>query len=381
METTQRNAIWHRVSSGLVICSLFLFLPACTEEDDWLNDDVNFKSLTVDGIAYYGPETFTTSSKDPLVVIQTLTNPDFKYLENFVIKVQNGPNKTKCKSIEVKIDGVAVISSEDFKKNVNPVIKPLSGLTDQSLLEVTISGSKAGCFIELLIEGTLQADVITDIDGNYYHTVQIVGQWWMAENLRTTRFNDGTSIPHVPDNIEWASLKIYSGVSGHEEIITSPAYCWYNNDPSYDNDYGKLYNWGTINAGKLCPSGWHVPTSGEYWHLFRYNDFAIPTDELHYKMGEELMEAGTTHWNESADLVGTNLTGFTALPGGFRTTAGLFSNMGYECFFWTPDDPYPYPAMGWQRRIPYINPKFGPTPIYFLFPQEYGLSVRCVKDN
>lgn len=375
---TLTRITWRIINLCIVICSLVMLLPSCSEEQGGI-DDVNYKSLTVDGIAYYGPETFTTITKDTLTITSTITNHDFKYLENFVIKVQNGSGKTKCTSIEVKIDGMVVISSVDFKKKVHMVTKSLSELTDQSLLEVTISGAKAGCFIELLIEGTLQAGVISDVEGNYYHTALIAHQVWMTENLRTTHFNNGTPIPYVPDNTEWASLKTFLP-GPDEQYYTSPAYCWYNNDPSYDNDYGKLYNWGTINVGRLCPTGWHMPSNLEYWHLFRDNDYAIPIEELHYKMGEELMETGTTHWSESAGLIGTNETGFTALPGGFRSETGEFSNIGYECFFWTSDDNRPYEAYGWQRRIPYLNPRAFLMPIHFLFPQEYGLSVRCVKD-
>jgi hypothetical protein len=90
---------------------------------------------------------------------------------------------------------------------------------------------------------------IADVDGNLYKTIQIGTQIWMAENLKTTRFNDGAPIPYVTDDIEW-------------EKLTTPGYCWYDNDPSSFKDiYGALYNWYAVNTYKLCPIGWHVPTN------------------------------------------------------------------------------------------------------------------------
>lgn len=92
---------------------------------------------------------------------------------------------------------------------------------------------------------------ITDIEGNVYTSVKIGTQTWMVENLKTTKYNDGTSIPLVTDNAVWKSS-------------LSPAYCWYDNDISNKEPYGALYNWFAVNTGKLCPSGWHVPTIDEW---------------------------------------------------------------------------------------------------------------------
>src|SRR5664279_513689 len=99
-----------------------------------------------------------------------------------------------------------------------------------------------------------QSHQITDIDGNYYNIVTIGSQVWMAENLRTTKYNDNTPIPNITDNIEWGKSSV------------SDAYCWYNNDISNKVPYGAIYNSGAANSGKLCPTGWHVP-HGEYLTL------------------------------------------------------------------------------------------------------------------
>jgi hypothetical protein len=99
---------------------------------------------------------------------------------------------------------------------------------------------------------------VKDIDDNSYVTKKIGNQVWMAENLKTTKYNDGSAIPLVTDNTGWVNL-------------TTDAYCWYSNDPgTYGNTYGALYNWYAINTGKLCPEGWHLPGEDEWTTLSTY---------------------------------------------------------------------------------------------------------------
>jgi uncharacterized protein (TIGR02145 family) len=103
----------------------------------------------------------------------------------------------------------------------------------------------------------------TDGDNNNYPVVPIGAQTWMAENLKTIKYNDGTLIPLVEDEVAWAAL-------------TSPGYCWYDNDePANKTTYGVLYNWyslyATSNGGKnVCPPGWHVPSSTQWTTLLTY---------------------------------------------------------------------------------------------------------------
>ncbi len=103
---------------------------------------------------------------------------------------------------------------------------------------------------------------ITDIDGNLYKTVNIGNQQWMAENLKVTRYNDGTAIQNIPDNTKWSNL-------------TTGAWTYYNNDGANNTKYGKLYNWyavsETSNGNKnVCPTGWHVPADAEWIVLTDY---------------------------------------------------------------------------------------------------------------
>ena len=106
---------------------------------------------------------------------------------------------------------------------------------------------------EITFNLNLTYGAISDVNGNTYKTIQIGNQIWMAENLRTSKLNDGTLIPIIKSSIEW---------------VTTPGYIWYNNGTSaHLADYGPLYNWFTVNTGKLCPSGWHVPLIRNGQHL------------------------------------------------------------------------------------------------------------------
>jgi uncharacterized protein (TIGR02145 family) len=198
---------------------------------------------------------------------------------------------------------------------------------------------------------------VTDQDGNTYKTVTIGNQTWMAENLRTTRYNDSSTIPNVTDNAAWAAL-------------TTGAYCTYHNTTDVDTiaTYGRLYNWYAINTSKLAPKGWHVATFGEWEALLNYLggwDVA----------GGKLKEAGTTHWN-SPNTGATNESGFTALPGGNRYYDGRFYKIGYYGDWWssTDDDSVYARNIGLDNDFTYFYD-------YVYNFKADGFSVRCVKDS
>lgn len=157
---------------------------------------------------------------------------------------------------------------------------------------------------------------VLDSDGNIYNTVVIGTQTWMAENLKTTRFNDFTTIPNVTDRYTFG------------QAIWSPAYCWYNNDAvSYKNTYGAFYNFHAVDAGGLCPTGWHVPTQSEWTDLVNYlGGYSVA--------GGKLKESGLDHW-VSPNTDATNESGFTALPGGQLPYNGDFNSIGYSSGWWT----------------------------------------------
>jgi uncharacterized protein (TIGR02145 family) len=362
--------IWYKSFFALLV-TIFVLVPSCQKEE-FENEMVPTASFmnavlkpSVNAIIYYGPETFRITSKnDPLVAIRTLTNPNFKYFGKFMIKVKNGNgNSNKDVILEILIDDVVVVTSSDFTKRKNIITKELTGLTPESVLEIRLEGGKNKS-ITLLIECSLQEDVITDIDGNYYKTVNIGDQWWMAENLRVTKFNDGTAIPNVTDDEEWEALML-----NH-----LPAYCWYNNDPGYKDPYGGLYSRGAVESDKnVCPVGWHVPDGTDDWLvLFMYLDPEIePWWMQHYidtDIGNLLKEAGTSHWN-CIENASTNETGFTALPGGKRRAGNpSFIRIGQTGTFWA-DRGYSFFTLGCGGNIEITEGG-----------DDDGFSVRCVKD-
>lgn len=195
---------------------------------------------------------------------------------------------------------------------------------------------------------------VSDIDGNTYRTVTIGTQEWMAENLKTTSYNDGSPIPLVTDSIAWINLN-------------TPGYCWYRNDAANKNTYGALYNWFTINTGKLAPTGWHVASDAEWAML---TDYLGGQDAA----GGMLKESGTAHWmspNDGAD----NRSGFSALPGGYRNNIARFGYIGNDGAWWSATQNIVTHA--WQRHLFFYSGKA----YRYSTEKTSGFSIRCVKDK
>jgi len=195
---------------------------------------------------------------------------------------------------------------------------------------------------------------MTDRDGNIYKTIQIGTQTWMAENLKTTKYNDRTSIPLVTDAISWSNL-------------STPACCWQDNVPARKVTYGVLYNWYTVNTGKLCPSGWHVPSDVEWTKLTNY----LGSENI---AGGKLKESGFNHW-KSPNTGATNETYFSALPGGVRLNSpdALFDKLGEMGGWWTT-------SYGQDEDLSICRFMYDHNDHVqkFFCPKKYGLSVRCV---
>jgi uncharacterized protein (TIGR02145 family) len=196
---------------------------------------------------------------------------------------------------------------------------------------------------------------VKDIEGNVYKTVTIGTQVWMAENLRTTKYNDGTAIQVITDNDQWSKL-------------TTAAYSWYNNDSTVTKkEYGALYNWNAVSTNKLCPAGWHVPSDAEWVTLTTFLEgFGIA--------GGKLKEKGTVHW-KSPNKEANNKSGFTALPGGYRSYEGIFNSIGISGYWWCST-----PYNEGSKLFWYLQYKFGN--IYKSRSENScGFSVRCVRDH
>ena len=192
-----------------------------------------------------------------------------------------------------------------------------------------------------------------DIDGNVYDTVRIGSQTWMVQNLRTTRYNDGTPITTNLDDPAWSTNTI-------------GAYTIYDNDTANNTLYGKLYNWFAVNTGKLAPAGWHVPTNTE-WNSLR---IFLGTD------GGNKMKA-TTLWTAEPSITNSNSSGFTALPAGYRYPNGAFLWLGGQGYFWSSNvtsGGYPYKI---QLSYNSSDINIGTT---ISNTKREGFSVRCIRN-
>jgi uncharacterized protein (TIGR02145 family) len=266
-------------------------------------------------------------------------------------------------------------SAPQKSKSFVPGITTMTYATGDQLLYKGISGNYSTIVTDVPTGSkSINFDFVacTDADGNNYTTVTIGTQTWMAENLKTTKYKDGTVIPLVSDNTTWTNL-------------ITPGFCWYNNDAiNYKNTYGALYNWYAVNTAKLAPTGWHVNTDVEWTTLANYliaNGYNYDGTTSGNKIAKAL--AATTDWYSStnngsigSDLTKNNTSGFTALPSGFRaSTTASFGLVGRLGFWWSSTQYSTNTA--WIRTLDnstsYVdrgnNVKGG------------GFSVRCVKGD
>jgi len=216
---------------------------------------------------------------------------------------------------------------------------------DDSSAPVSTSGI---IFNPDLIYGT-----VIDVNGNVYKTITIGTQTWMAENLRATKYRNGDLIPKVTDYPQWEGLK-------------TGAYCDYNNLLGSSTTYGRLYNWhAVIDSRIIAPKGWHIPTDAEWTTLTNY----LGGDSV---ACSKLKEKGTKHWpsNPYAD----NLSGFTALPAGYRNYDGTFDGIGASSFWWSSSESTSIAAF--YRNL-YYNTNLIVRDSVF---KENGYSIRCIKD-
>jgi uncharacterized protein (TIGR02145 family) len=199
---------------------------------------------------------------------------------------------------------------------------------------------------------------LKDIEGNEYKTVKIDKQWWMAENLKTTTYNDGTAIPTVTDlYTQWDNLN-------------TPAYYVCN------SEYGAIYNWYTINTGKLCPKGWHVSSDAEWTILIDFVGGAQAAADI-------LRETGTLHWI-NATPVATNEVGFSALPGGWIFNSCTGEGSGGD--WWTSTSHAGTPGSDYGGEVDIFIYKWWDATEWASNLQRgwtlasKGMSVRCLKD-
>ena len=228
---------------------------------------------------------------------------------------------------------------------------------------------------------------VTDVDGNTYQSVTNCGQTWTKQNLNVSKYSDGTPIPQVTDPTAWVNL-------------TTGAWCYYNNDPANGAVYGKLYNWyavvGIYDAAslanpalrkKLAPTGWHIPTDGEWSNLINCLDPNADGGNKVNTAGGKMkstgtIQAGTGLWL-SPNTDATNASGFTGLPAGSRFSDGsfqgpFFASIGYDGFWWSSSDSSGISATSaWSW---FLNMNIGDATRYCCGNKRNGWSVRCLRD-
>ncbi|MBM2817187.1 MAG: hypothetical protein HW421_3949 [Ignavibacteria bacterium] len=189
---------------------------------------------------------------------------------------------------------------------------------------------------------------------NNFESVTIGTQVWMSKNLDVSTYRNGEAIPHVTDQTAWGNL-------------TTGAWCYYNNDANNGTTYGKLYNWYAVNDPRgLAPAGWHVPSDAEWTTLTTY----LGGESV---AGGKLKETGTAHWN-SPNTGATNESGFSALPGGWRSNYGAFFYVGNYGYWWSATESDGTNA--WLRDL-----GFDSADIYRDgYSKGDGFSVRCLRD-
>lgn len=202
--------------------------------------------------------------------------------------------------------------------------------------------------------------IVMDIDSNVYHTITIGKQVWMVENLKTTKYRNGDNIPNVLVDTIWSKLK-------------TGAYCNFGNNSDNAKTYGRLYNWYAINDNrKIAPDGWHIPTDAEWTELINYSGGKNIA-------GGKLKETDTEHW-KSPNTGATNVTGFTALPGGARFGDGKFSDFlgntfGRYAYFWSSTESKTF-TTAWYCVLSHDQSNVYKAVLY----RQSGFSVRCLKD-
>ena len=356
-------------SRSVIKCILsilfFLSLISCQEDDGLfttINTEITSEYLLNGDLDLYisNNQIFRYKGKPGIQAIELGNNDLTDFEDCFVLYISKGndPLNNISKAI-IKLDGVEILNF-DFSNGVGIYDFEICNITQQSILEVELRG-EPGSYLDIWIEGKKKnIDTVADIEGNTYKIVKIGEQWWMTENLRSQHFLNGDVIPTSPIDPDIPSHCVES----------EPIYQWaVHGDESLVNTYGRVYTWyATMDARKICPTGWHIPTGEDWGQLIEF---------VGYSVGE-LKTTGTIEEGDglwvSPNVCATNSTGLSIVPTGIKTDYWMWSSQYELAAYWLPSEtPLPYaPAM----PITNWNCTFNSA----TWPPCYGLSIRCIKD-
>lgn len=272
----------------------------------------------------------------------------------------------------------ASMSSGTFQSGGGTIQLLVSGTSSQpgiAFFSLNIGGQS--CSIEVPIYGPsdhscgtpsvhnpfLEYGSMTDQEGNVYKTIVIGNQEWMAENLNTSHYRNGSAIPTNLDNINWQNT-------------TSGAWAFPNNDANNACPYGKLYNWyACVDSRKLCPLGWHVPTTAEWDILSNFLGGDAVSGGKMKAVGT--LEEATGLWY-APNVLATNSSGFSGLPAGYLNYNGSsgYTNFGIAGLWWSTTTNAINSNSAWSKNAGNYNDDLGSS----LGDPNAGYSVRCLRD-
>ncbi len=337
----------------------FLFLAACEEE-------VPDAAPTVEIVSPKNGETLLQGDNIP---IKAIAEDEDGTIVEVIIFIEGEEVASSEESTYVYFWNTADIEVGEYVLSALAIDNDNKYVSDN----ITILLDNPGGFNPDLTYGS-----VSDIEGNTYATIDIGTQVWMAENLRVTQYADGTPITELQDESEWGAL-----------TADAQVYCWYANLPDNEDTASVLYTWAAAMQGMtgsdtiggiqgVCPDGWHLPSDAEWMELEIFLGMtladAAKTEWRGSDEGVQLKETGYSKWAE-APAGGSNTSGFTAVPGGFRSATGTFYNYNQYAAFWTATA-QPDTEKAYLRSL-----KFDNEQVYRQYnTRSMGFSVRCVQD-
>ena len=357
---------------SLVILSFVLLLFGCKKEEIKATNVTEIKTPLKDSITKIKGEISSLLCEEAIVIGQVVVDQE---VVNTEIQVQysggNGYDYSSQEIASTTISGLKLhLPSGYFSIQRSGILKfkviGKAASVGIATFPVVIGGQVGVLKINVSDGSTPTSGYgpnFKDVEGTVYKSVYIGNQLWQAENLRTTKFNDGTPIPIVDNQTNW--FKNFS------TNTTTPMASVYNNDLTLKQSHGVLYNWYVIDALsngnlKICPQGWHVPTDNDWKILEEY----LGGSE---RAGGKMKEVGSLNWvnpNTSA----TNESLFSALPSGYRLYNGNFSYKGNYGFYWSSTENGASHA--YFRYLYNESARIIKNSIY----KSSGFSIRCIKD-